>query len=287
MSHNIYVSSSCIKSSSINDSVTKLAEEGFYNIELSGGTKYYDKYEKDLLSMQDKYGLSYIVHNYFPPPSQHFILNLSTLDDVLYRQSIGHCKRAIATCKKIGSDKYGVHAGFLMDFTTQEIGKKISYRALNDRKKSICRFSEALNLLQDEAGSDLKIYVENNVLSTTNLKTYDGDNPFLMTDHEGYMELKEIINFDLLLDLAHLKVSANSLGLDFKDEIKKLIPVTDYLHVSGNDGLHDQNLSLETDNELIDVLNNIKLTGKTITLEIYGGINSIVNSFEILKKYLQ
>jgi sugar phosphate isomerase/epimerase len=279
----IYVSSCCVKSNSIKDSVSILAENGISNIELTGGTKYYDNYVEDLLRLRDKHSLNYTVHNYFPPPPQHFMLNLASLDDELYKQSIEHCKLAISLCKQLGSNKYGVHAGFLIDFSTDEAGKKISYRVLNDRNKSLVRFSEAWDILVEEAGMDVKLYVENNVFSKTNAKTYDGENPFLLTDYESYLELDDNMDFNLLLDLAHLKVSVTSLGLSFKNEVNRLIPLTDYIHISGNDGLHDQNLGLEGDEELKSILCNSDLTGKIITLEVYDGMSSILQSIETIQ----
>ena len=60
----IFVSSSCVKHKSIKESVQDLAKNGFKNIELSGGTKYYENLEKDLLELKYKYNLSYRCHNY-------------------------------------------------------------------------------------------------------------------------------------------------------------------------------------------------------------------------------
>ena len=48
----IYVSSSCIKANYIHQSVEMLVSFGFKNIELSGGTQYYDGLMKDLLRLQ-------------------------------------------------------------------------------------------------------------------------------------------------------------------------------------------------------------------------------------------
>jgi len=279
----IYVSTSCIKKEKVKETVIALAEEGIKNIELSGGTKYYPELESDLLALQDKYSLSYIVHNYFPPPTDHFVLNLSTLDDVLYKQSIEHCKRAIALCKSLGSEKYGIHAGFLIDYSVQEMGNKIGYRMLNKREKAIRRYADAWNILQDLAGPEVKLYIENNVYSKSNLVTYEGNNPFLMTDYDGYLELKEHIDFNILLDVAHLKVSVNSLELDFNEQMGKLLPLTDYIHISGNDGLHDQNISLSEDAEMISALSDSGLSDKTITLEVYDGMSSILDSLAILE----
>lgn len=281
----IYVSSCSARSNSIKESTQTLAEAGIKNIELTGGSNYYADYEKDLLNLQDVYGLNYLVHNYFPPPKQHFILNLASLDDATYELSIEHCTKAIHACKKFKSKKYGVHAGFLIDFSTDEVGKKIGYRVLNNREKSLRRFSDAWKTLADEASSDVTLYIENNVFSSTNSKTYDGENPFFLTDYKSYQELLEKFNFNLLLDLAHLKVSTRSLNLDFSKEASRMIALTDYVHVSGNDGLHDQNFGLNNDADIKSILSNSNLTDKTITLEVYDGIESILQSIETLNKF--
>ena len=57
----IYISSSCVKNTKIKDSVEELATNGFKNIELSGGTEYYDNFENDLLKLKDKHPTKPIV----------------------------------------------------------------------------------------------------------------------------------------------------------------------------------------------------------------------------------
>ena len=62
----IYISSSCVKNAKIKDSVEQLATNGFQNIELSGGTEFYENFENDLIELKDRYKLNYRCHNYFP-----------------------------------------------------------------------------------------------------------------------------------------------------------------------------------------------------------------------------
>lgn len=281
----IYVSSSCVKNNTIKESVYELAQEGYKNIEISGGTQYYDGYENDLLELKGKYNLNYLVHNYFPPPKEHFILNIATLNDELYQKSIDHCLRAVSLCKLLGSNKYAIHAGFLIDFTPEEAGKKISLRKVNARNVALERFASAWDSIAEAAGEDVKLYIENNVYSQTNYATYAGNNPFLLTDYDGYLELSERINFAVLLDLAHLKVSCNTLKLDFLNQSNQLMQQTDYFHVSGNDGLHDQNYGIGNDVDVIRFLENCDLSGKTLTLEVYNGLDSIRSSFEKLEAF--
>jgi len=49
--------------------------------------------------------LNYLIHNYFPPPSKPFVLNLASLDDKLYKQSIDLCINAIKLSKNLGGNR--------------------------------------------------------------------------------------------------------------------------------------------------------------------------------------
>jgi len=276
----IYVSTACVKHNSIKNSVSELAQNGYKNIELTGGTTYYDGYENDLLELKEKYNLNYLLHNYFPPPKEHLILNIASLNDDFYKRSVEHCLHAIELCKLLGSEKYGIHAGFLIDFTPEEAGKEIALRKLNDRKEAIRKTSEAWDLISKAAGEQVTLYIENNVYSSTNYNTYGGDNPFLLTDFDGYLELAKTLNFTVLLDLAHLKVSCHTLNLDFFSQSKQFIEKTNYIHLSGNDGLHDQNYGIQNDVDIIQSLENSDLSGKIFTLEVYNGLDNIRDSYE-------
>jgi len=276
----IFISSSCVKANYIKESVYVLAESGFKNIELSGGTEYYTDFEIDLLRLRDKYELNYLLHNYFPPPQNHFVINLASLDQEVYECSIEHCKTAIELSKILGGKKYAMHAGFLVDIRKEEIGSKITFTDLNDSKKAIQKMKEAWEILKNTAGDQVELYLENNVYSKTNKKTFLNKNPFLFSNYEGMLTLKNKLDFKPLLDLAHLKVSTNVLGLNFKDQIEQIIPYTDYLHLSGNDGFHDQNLGISDEIIMLEMLKKHGIRDRTITLEIYGNMADLINGYE-------
>ena len=61
-----------LNSTKISDSVSFLAEKGYQNIELSGGTKLYDGFIQDLINLKNEFQLKYLLHNYFPPPPTPF-----------------------------------------------------------------------------------------------------------------------------------------------------------------------------------------------------------------------
>ena len=279
----IYISSACSPKKKIGEAVTELAQLGFQNIELTGGTNYYDGYEQDLLSLQEKYNLNYLVHNYFPPPQKHFVLNLASLNDELYQQSIEHAKNAIALTKKLGGKKLGFHAGFFIDIKVKEIGKSLSINNLFDRKTALEKFQLAWSILENEAGDKVTLYLENNVLSQNNFKTYQYQNPLMLTHYDAFRELKQYLNFNLLLDVAHLKVSANSLGLNFIQELDNMIKHADYIHLSNNNGIRDQNLGFLEDQLILNQLKKYDFSNKNLTLEIYKNVNNLQNNYQLIE----
>lgn len=282
----IYISTSCVKHKKIRTSIQELVDNGFHNIELSGGTEYYDELEDDLLELKAKYHLSYICHNYFPPPKEHFVLNLASLDDEIYNKTFAHLKSAIQLSKKLGAKRFAFHAGFFIDIKVNEIGKKISKANLFDKKKSIQRFCDGFVELQKSADG-IELYIENNVFSSTNAMTYNNENLFMLTNSSEYKELKNKINFSLLLDVAHLKVSSKTLDLSFEDELSCMINQSDYIHLSDNDALDDLNYKIRADSNLLDLLKKQDLKGKDFTLEIYDDINEIKKTYEILQKVIE
>ena len=167
-----------------------------------------------------------------------------------------------------------------------EAGNKIVYREQSNRLEGINLFKEAWDILNDEAGDEVKLYIENNVYSNSNFSTFSKNCPLLLVDSNGYMELKEKIDLKLLLDVAHLKVSVNTLNLDLFQELTTLLPISDYIHLSDNDGLHDQNKSIAKNSSLLSTINKFSLKNKCITLEIYENIDEILKTHETINNIL-
>tara|TARA_B100000242_G_scaffold290073_1_gene260918 strand:+ start:341 stop:1177 length:837 start_codon:yes stop_codon:yes gene_type:complete len=276
----IFISTSCLKNIKIKDTILQLVDAGFYNIELSGGSEYYEGMIEDLVELKYKYNLNYICHNYFPPPKKHFILNLASLDDDISQASINHIRNSIKISKKLDCDFFGFHAGFFTDFPISQIGKEIFKKELSDRQKCIDKFCNVYNEVNK---SDINLYIENNVISEINFKNF-GDNFFMLTNKEEYSELKKKIDFKLLLDVAHLKVSCKTLNLDFESELDFLINSSNYIHISDNNSFSDDNRCLEKDSSLYSILSNYSYDNKIMTIEVYDGIKMIEKTYNNLIK---
>lgn len=284
----IYISSSCVRSSAIKDSIIKLVDYGFSAIEFSGGTRLYAEMENDILSLKTERNLNYLCHNYFPPPQQDFVLNIASLNEDIYKRSFDHVVNALKLSQKIGADKFAVHAGFLIDIPLNEIGISIASQRLFDEKKSKERFYSAMAELLSIANEyGIKLYVENNVVSEQNYKNFGSVNPFFVCTQADITELKkEVPGIEALIDIAHLKVSCNTLGFNYEEQAKQLIEETDYIHLSDNDGATDSNKEISEDSDTYKILSEINLKGKTITLEIYSGLDKVKESYNSINKLI-
>ena len=263
-----------------------MADNGFTNIELSGGTEYYEGFEDDLLVLKKNYSLNYQCHNYFPPPKNHLVLNLASLNQQTFDSSFNHLKEAISLSERLEAKNFGFHAGFFIDIRLSEIGKKLTKDNLFNKNESISKFCYAFELLQ-KIDNNINLYVENNVFSKSNSEAYHGENPFMMTNFKAYKSLKEKIDFNLLLDVAHLKVSVKTLGLNWKEEFNNMMNHSTYIHISDNDSLHDLNNRLTKKSSLFSMLKECETKNKDFTLEIYDGIPSIIESYEALEEAIE
>lgn len=221
-------------------------EAGIRSVELSGG-----QYDRDNLArlklMVDI--VNFQVHNYFPPPEIPFVFNLASLDSETHRTSFEHAKKAIRWGIELDRPVYSFHAGFLLDPDVSELGKRVGNRPLFDREQALVVFIESVNDLAEFARQEgARLLIENNVLSANNYRVF-GANPFLVAsaDEARYVMENTSSNVHLLVDVAHLKVSANSLGFDPVAFLEECHTWIEAYHLSDNDGTRDSNEPIKLD----------------------------------------
>ena len=107
-------------------------------------------------------------------------------------------------------------------------------------------------------------------------------NPLLGCNSEEIMKiLSATPKVGLLLDLAHLNVSAETLGNEITREADKLKEVTVGYHLSENDGVTDSNGPIDTDSWFWEHINQ---NSHFVTLEVYEkNIERLVAQIEIAK----
>lgn len=240
----IFISTGGFKDKMAWESSKELTNFGLNNIELSGGI--YSKENLNKLKNMKQFA-SFRIHNYFPPPPQPFVFNLASLNHDTLKKSREHARTALQYANELESPIYSFHAGFLLDPKVEELGKRILKRDLFNRNESIKIFLDSINNLADYSMSQgVELLIENNVLSEKNYKEFK-TNPLLMTSADESIFIMENtpINVNLLIDVAHLKVSSNSLNFSpayFFDQCNQWIKG---YHFSDNNGKTDSNDSFD------------------------------------------
>lgn len=236
----IYISTGGFRDKTANAVSEELFRAGIRAIELSGGA-HSGTLLNDLQALTPS--IQFQIHNYFPPPSDPFVLNLGSLDPEVGGRSVAHVEKALEWCRVLGGDRYSFHAGFLLDPKVNELGKRIPSRRLFDRDECIDVFVRRVTRLAGIAANDgIALMIENNVLSARNAQEFPA-NPLLMCDPQECMEVMELLPPDVkqLVDVAHLKVSANSLGFDPAGMFELCGDRIAGYHLSDNNGLEDSN----------------------------------------------
>jgi len=196
-------------------------------------------------------------------------MNLASEDLNIVKKTMEHIKNSIELAFEIGTKIYSFHAGFLVDPMVDELGRRVNKKSLFDRADALKRFINNVNDLALYAKKfNSALLIENNVLSHNNYKHF-GKNPFLMVCEKEceYVMKNTEENVFLLIDVAHLKVSANSLGFDRLKFLKSVYPWIRACHLSDNDGLSDNNESVKEDSWFWKhIPNNLDY----YSLEVYG-----------------
>lgn len=238
------------------------------------------------MRLKEFYNLNYACHAYFPPPKQDFVINLASCNDDIYNRSLEHYRNCIVMMKKIGIPFLSVHAGFYIEIDTGSIGGQLSDSVIYDISRANRRFCDAAEELKRIAAAEnIMFYIENNVISPENYRRLK-DNYLMMTDYHGISEMKKHIDFRLLLDLAHLRVSCSALGLDYMTEAAKLGNLAEWIHISENDGITDQHRLIDFNGEIFGCLKNIYTKNMHVTIESKGTPEELSWTYKELKNRL-
>jgi sugar phosphate isomerase/epimerase len=284
MKNVIFISTGNNKKKNIISTVKTFIKHDIKNIELSGGNYKENRIlKKELLKLKKKYSLNFLIHNYFPPERKKIVLNLGSLDKKIYDETINFYEKSIKFGIDIDSKYYAIHAGFLFDPVEKELGRIIKSRQLYNCEKSIANLKRGYMHLKSYSKKKIKIFLENNVISSDNYKNF-GCNPFHLTNFKDFLQLRKKFNFDILLDIAHLKVSSRTLKKSFKNELKNFKNYTNYIHLSSNNGFSDSNKSLIGDNDYLKLIFKNFQMNNYITTEVYGKLSDIISSYLYIKK---
>ena len=91
--------------------LSELLEHGVISVEL-GSTHCF---EDNVIEKLKDSSFTYLVHNYFPPPVNPFVVNLASTNEEIRNRSIQHAKDCISAAAVLGARLYTYHPGFISD----------------------------------------------------------------------------------------------------------------------------------------------------------------------------
>jgi sugar phosphate isomerase/epimerase len=194
-------------------------------------------------------GVEVLLHNYFPPPDELFVMNLAACDTDVLRKSRAHCELAMRLSAELGATIFAAHAGFGLDVPPALLGDPAGQRRFcaenrnrfspNEARKI---FAESVKLLI-EFGKQVGVQflIENHVAGAE-LGESDAHMLLLCLGAEEIQELAREVgeeDFGLLLDAGHLNCTAKTLGFSREDYCRSVSPWVKAFHLSENNGSYD------------------------------------------------
>lgn len=241
--HKIYVSTNAFKESHFSSIIEICRKYKIHNIEFSFIDMMDEKEIRGLGRLCNSMEFQFLIHNYFPRPREPFVLNLASNNGRSLSLSLEHCKKAVDLSAALQAPFYSVHAGFCFNASPEHLGRAITGASLIPKEEARRIYIRSLQSLADYAmGKNVKIAIENHVVEAKNL--VKGENKYLLgATAEELLDLLAGIrreNVGLLLDLGHLKISANTLGISPENFMKDLSPHIIALHLHENNGITDE-----------------------------------------------
>ena len=241
----VYISTTnLITSSSLLETLNIYHTAGIKAVELGSGHPPFPKYAETLA----RFPFEYSVHNFFPLTDPDHLINIASQNPQQLNKTKEIAQNAISLCSLIGGKFYGIHAGYRTDLDARSLGDKLSANQINYDDSAFSTMVETTQELCDYAADKkITVVVENHVLAPFNL--VDDQNQFLfLCSAEEIAEFARSVerdNFGMLIDVAHLKVTANTLGFDKFQFIESISSWIKLFHLSENNGQSDLGLPFE------------------------------------------
>lgn len=281
----IFVSTACIRGiEPISCRISSYQNCGFDAIELGGGVSVDKKNLPSLAGLK----CQLLVHNYFPPPDESFVLNLASSDEGIRRRSLDFVLEAIKLTSDLGCAFYSVHGGFVTDPTGHGNDGFIfpSPAGPDEAKDALGRFTKAIeDAIECAERLGVGLLIENNVCSRTN------KDKLLLQTADELLELFDIFrspNFGLLLDTGHLNVTARTFGFDRMGFIEEVGPHIRAFHIHDNDGIIDSHRPIQGGSWVLEALGRKEFRGLPVVVEArFDSIADIRRHVDWLKDQLQ
>jgi sugar phosphate isomerase/epimerase len=287
--HKIYVSTITFKVKDLSSILKKCRDYEITNLELGFVEKMSESDIQSLNYLSSEMGFHFLIHNYFPLPQESFVLNLAANDERSLSLSLEHCRKAIDLSAALQAPFYSVHAGFCFHAAPEHLGRRIIEARLIPKGDARRIFIRSLQILADYAmEKNIWLAIENHVVEANNL--VQGENKYLLgATAEELLDLLSNIkreNVGVLLDVGHLKISANTLGISPRNFIKDLSSKIIALHLHENDGVTDEHNIILRDSWFWEPVNENISKDIYYILEVKGISPEMINNqIQLISSY--
>ena len=157
----VFVSTTCLPSDEyLLSRLSQYFEHSLQSVEIGAGVLV----DQDSLSQLTEMQCRFLVHNYFPPPADPFVLNLASANADIRQRSLDLVSDALALSARLGAPFYSVHAGFITDPTSFGTTSFIfpTPAAPDDSRLAMQRFIKSLDVTLERAQQlGVQLLVEN------------------------------------------------------------------------------------------------------------------------------
>lgn len=261
----IYVSTACLPGTApLTQQLDEYGKAGLFQVELGAGVEICAN-DLDILAKRSEQ--KFLIHNYFPPPRDPFVLNLASGDAGTRRRSLYFVTEGLSLAACLGAPFYSVHAGFITDPTSFGTTSFIFPMPASPREaqRAMDRFAMTLERALDHAQRvGLQLLVENNVCSA------DLRGKLLLQTADEFLALFRLLpepQLGILLDTGHLNVSAQTCGFDRLAFIEQVAPYVRAFHIHDNDGIADTHQPIPSGSWVLDVLRRPEFATLPIVVE--------------------
>jgi sugar phosphate isomerase/epimerase len=248
----VYISTGAFRFKGLGEIIHFSINHGIDRVELSSGIAYQPNLLEQVRATSGS-EIHYLIHNYFPPPKEPFVLNLASSDTKTRQRSCNLCRTAIDLAAELDAPFYSVHSGFAFNMTPDLLGNPVAQGRIPS--SAYIPYSEAyttfveniINLTEYARSRNIKLLIENNVVSPA-CPDKDRHKAMLMASADEMVRLMQDVNnpsLGVLVDVGHVNVTATALGFRREEFVEIVAPHIGAFHLSYNDGRSDQNLPFD------------------------------------------
>jgi len=270
MPDNIYISTNAFKTKDLTQILDICLENRFYNLELGSNVDY----SEDILPLIRRYNrnpMNFLIHNYFPPHKEVFVLNLCSNDSDILARTVEHCQSAIDLTAEFDGRFYSVHAGYAFNVKLSDLGKPVKKTEIMPYQEAYEIFLKKITILNEYARKKgVGLLIENHEVSPCNLT--EGENALLLLpasqDLLKFYRDIDSDNLGFLVDLGHLKVTSTTLDFDPYEFVSDLSQHIRIFHLNDNNGYKDEHLKFNEYSWFKDII--YKFNDRIFVIESQG-----------------